>query len=322
VTLDVSPASPGDYTYEWSVNIGNISGSGVNVTYNAPATKGIATISVDIKEGGNTVGQESVRTLVYKQFIILKCDDMAFADWLPDTYYMRGGWKAYLDYMEYEAYEKSSIGLLTGTLEAANAAYKNHLIGIDSRGYFELWYHGHDHENFTTFTAQEQLDLLTLGNNLAESELGVTLYGFGSPGNQNNADTVLAMNQCPEKKYYFFGPAGFNGLSFVNSTLDRIMVETAEQHIDYAMYLTEYAASVDEKCQIIQIHPPWWENDGPGYYDMVEWDKIIQHLKSEEVTIILPYEYYRLLNEPAYIPSDPGSVDTTPPGNISSVNDA
>jgi hypothetical protein len=317
--LDVSPASPDDYTYEWSANIGNISGSGVNVTYNAPATKGIATISVDIKEGVNTVGQESVRTLVYKQFIIMKGDDMGFANWLPGSNYVRVGWKEYLDYMEYEAYEKSSLGLMTGTLEAANATYKNYLIDLAGSGYFELWHHGHLHENFTTFTAQEQLDLLTLGNNLSESELGITLYGFGSPGNKNNADTVWAMNQRPEKKYYFFGPAGFNGMSFVNSALDRIMVETAEQHIDYAMYLTEYAASVDEKCQVIQMHPPGWQNDGPGYYDLTEWDKIIQHLKSEGVTNILPYEYYRLLNEPAYIPPDPG--DTTPPADISNVND-
>jgi hypothetical protein len=37
---------------------------------------------------------------------------------------------------------------------------------------------------------------------------------------------------------------------------------------------------------------------------MAEWQQIIAYLKTDGATIILPYDYVRMLNEPVFVPDE------------------
>jgi hypothetical protein len=325
ITLDVSPGNPGDYTYDWSTDIGSIQGTGNIVTFNAPGGKGIATISVTANSGGSPAYAGSVSVLVFKSIFIMKNDDYTFTDWASGTNYIRPTWVEYLDYME-SVQAKTSAGLQTQTLEICNSSWINATKGYYNRGYVNFYCHGYAHEYFTQLTAQQQLDLFTLSESLCQSVLGFPLEGFGSPYNSNNADTDWALSNTPEMKYFFFGPGGFTGYTFLSGST-RLDAEINSGTIDYNMYLNNYASMGSRDVNIIQTHPPWWDNHGnanPPRYDLDEWDKVITHLRSEGVTILSPMDYIQMINDPAFIPDEGpggGGEDTTPPSNISSVND-
>jgi hypothetical protein len=314
ITLDVTPGSPGDYTYEWSTDIGSIQGTGNIVTYNAPGSKGKATISVTANSGGSPAYTGSVSLLVFKSIFVIKCDDLWGNPNVPVK------WADYVDYMENTAKVKTALGINLG-VGSTSSTYFDTIKGWVSRGYVTIYSHGYTHVDYRTLSAQEQLDFFTLSENTALTELGFSLEGFGAPGNNNNSDTTWTMNQSPQMKYWFFndmnGAPDFDGFNFHMSTT-RLDAETSGQHIDYNMYLGNYASYGNRDLNVIQIHPPWWSNPA----DLNAWDQVITHLKSEGVTIISPLDYYWLLNDPTFVPDErPGGGDSTPPNDISSVND-
>jgi peptidoglycan/xylan/chitin deacetylase (PgdA/CDA1 family) len=303
------------------------------VTFNAPGSKGKATISVTASSGGSPAYTGSVSLLVYKSIFIIKCDDYDLTYWSAGSppFYIRPSWKEYMDYMESEAMVKCCLMMIckpmetVGTIENGSQ-WITATQGYVDRGYIELACHGYEHENFTTFSSQEQLDLLTVSLDLSKSVLGITLYGFNAPGTASNADTVLALNQIDDMKYFYWAePPGFNGLCLTQSETRLDAEHSSTMHIDYNMFLSNYSSKGSRPLNIVQCHPPWWQNNGPDYYDLTEWKKVINYLKSEGVTILHAYsDYYRMINDPAFIPDEgPGGSggDTTPPGDISTVND-
>ena len=324
VTVGDISGSPTDY--HWSSNIGTITGSGSSVTFNAPATKGKATISVTVKNGATTLWSGTAQVLVYKSIIIIKTDDYYYCKWNTPSY-IYPNYKAYIDYMV-GAHVKTSVGLnagsalsstvdVTGAFADVTKAYLN-------TGYVEIYNHSYSHDCQTTKSLATLNTELQNCEDLAFSKLGIHLRGFGPPGAcvpGVNADLVTALNNLTELKYAFQvnGYGTFNGFLFTDAD-NRINCESRSFVISLSQLQSEYTSKKDRPVNYIQIHPVWW-GTSPGTPDyatnMAVWQQIIAYLKADGATIILPYDYVRMVNEPAFVPDEDtgGSspTDTTPP---------
>jgi hypothetical protein len=319
VALDVSPASPGDYTYEWSADTGSISGSGVNVTYNAPGTKCKATISVTVNSGGSPVWTGSISTLVFKKIMAIECDDFGYVDWTSPPY-VRPAFKEYMDYMESQQM-KFMVGMMVGTIQGSvEPGFVTGVQGYINRGYMEVFFHGilHDYSEFALASVAEQIQTFTTGIDTVKTVLGYTMPGFDAPGDSYSAATVTAINNFPEMTYWL-DAGNYPGYTGFDDGVQEIACET-DQHPIPADFISDYNASTSEPYGLVTMHPPWWDNPT----DLDNWGTIVEFLKSEGATVLFTSEYARMLVDPAYVADEEpggGTPDTTPPGNISTVND-
>ncbi len=316
-TLSVGDISGSPTDYQWSSDIGTVTGSGAKATFTAPADKGKATISVTVKDGKDTLWLGTVQILVYKRLVVLKCDDYWYCEWNAPTY-IRPTWKIYLDYMCNTARVKTSIEMcsyslepetdVTGGFTATTKAYLK-------TGYVEVLSHGYHHDAHAT------KDLPTLNQEfercetLAKSKLGISLCGWDWPGvgPQPVSDNVVtALNAAPQIRYAFFIDPPFvdklTKFSF-RSAETRLNVEKGTSALDYDMFLANYAASKDWAVSVIQTHPVWWDKEGVA---LEIYKRIVAYLKADGATIIFPYDYVRMLNEPSFVPDEgPGGGDAS-----------
>lgn len=311
VTVGDISVSPTDY--QWSSNIGTITGSGASVTFNAPATKGKATISVTVKNGATNLWSGTAQVLVYKSIIIIKTDDYYYCAWNPPSY-IYPNYKAYIDYMV-SAHVKTSVGLNAGIALSSKVdvagAFADATKAYLKTGYVEIYNHSYSHDCQTMKSLATLNTELQNCENLAFSKLGIHLRGFGPPGAcvpGVSADLVTALNNLTELKYAFQvnGYGTFNGFLFTDAD-NRINCESRSFVISLSQLQSEYTSKKDRPVNYIQIHPAWW-GTSPGTADyatnMAEWQQIIAYLKTDGATIILPYDYVRMLNEPVFVPDE------------------
>jgi len=330
ITADTSPNPPGSYTFQWNANIGSITGTGNVVTYTAPASKGIAAINVTIKSGSNTVYTSTSSLLVYKSIFIIKNDDYQYRSYYPSSNYVDPDWKTYTDYME-STRCKTNVGMITQSVGSANTAWKNYVNQMKNTGYVSFYFHGYAHEDFATFSSTGQLALFQASDDLVYNHLGWHYDGFGAPYNHNNSSTTWCMNQMPHMKFWFFydmvnSPPAFNGVNFSHAGT-RIDCETGGFQINFSTgFLPQYSTKGNRDLNVMQIHPLYWYNDysnpaGGHRNDLVEWDKVIGHLRAQGDTVISAMDYYNMAATVGFVPYEQANPDTSPPSDIAAVYD-
>ncbi len=255
-------------------------------------------IAVTVRdESGNLICRESVSTLIYKQFIILKADDLAD----DGANVISPRWRAFIDYIE-ERNIKASIGVIGYSLESQNDEYLSLIKDLGHNGNIEFWNHGYSHllngvnedgeiyHEFWNTPYEYQKEHLLKTQNLAREMLNITFNAFGAPGNAIDSNTVKAIEEIDEIEVWLFGDSC--STKFV---LERgeIGPEYPPWKPDYQQFLNDYDSERD--YLVVQMHPNSWDSE---QFD--QFKQIIEFLIQEDVTFITPYGYYRLLNRENY----------------------
>jgi hypothetical protein len=129
-----------DLHFQWSASHGIISGEGSFVKFIAPNERSEAIIKVKITDQFGFVYSDSVKVLVYKQFVILKADDLIF----DREHVIPVNWKRFINIIENSAV-KASIGIIGNSLETGSEAYFSAIKDLHFKGLIEFWNHGYDH---------------------------------------------------------------------------------------------------------------------------------------------------------------------------------
>lgn len=281
-----------NYSYRWWTTAGTITpiAPGNKATFTAPAWKCTADVTVEVKDNNNTASTQTVSLIVYKQVGIIKADDVTCnsGGTLPPQ------WQTFLDYMTLKQI-KSSIGLIGNSLEKGNITYINRLKQLAQLQYFEIFNHGYDHvidridENgkpyaeFYNTPLEQQKEHLIKTQNLAKEKLGVTLHTFGAPGNSIDNNTTKAIESIEDLKTWLYGNPSLSKLVLSNKGL----IETSTSYPDYDAFLKNYDPAVD--YYVFQIHPNGFTPERLNVFK-----KILDYLVQQQVTFLLPYEYYSL----------------------------
>lgn len=288
---------PQAYTYQWWVSAGTVTqpGSPNEALFTAPNHKCTVDVKVEVRDTGNAVSTKTISLMVYKQINFLKADDMRF----EPTQIIYPQWQKLLDYMV-ERKIKMCVGLICNYLERGNAQFFERLKQIDRHEYFEIFNHGYDHvlnklnENgepyweFFNTSFEQQKEHFIKAQNLVKEKLGITMHVFGAPGNKIDINTKKAIETIPDLKVWFLGDPSSSKM-----VLDKKnWLENSACKPDYDTFVKHYTP--DEDYLVLHLHPISWNND-----DFNAYIKALDFLIQQDVTFLLPYEYYQLIGSAA-----------------------
>ncbi|MCU0287864.1 MAG: DUF2334 domain-containing protein [Acidobacteria bacterium] len=285
--------NPQDYTFNWSANAGSITqlDSHNEILLTAPNHKCTVDVKVEVKDVDTTIATKTISLIVYKQINFLKADDMRY----EPTQVIYPQWQKLLDYMAGRKI-KVCVGLICNYLEKGNSEFFERLKEIEKNEYFEIFNHGYDHvlnklnnngepywEFFNTPVEQQKEHFLK-AQNLVKEKLGFTMHTFGAPGNKIDANTTKAIETIPDLKVWFLGDPSSSKL-----VLDKKnWLENPACKPDYDTFVKHYTPNED--YLVLHLHPINWSNDDFNVYI-----KILDFLIQQDVTFLLPYEYYELI---------------------------
>lgn len=227
----------------------------------------------------------------FKQFIILKADDLNF----DRNHIVTLQWQRFINYI-LEKNIKAALGLIGNSLEKGNAAYIDYIKNLDSTGNFEIWNHGFDHivnqvnergeryHEFRNTSFEYQKTQLLKTQELARQKLNMTLHAFGAPGNAYDQNTIAALAEIKELKVWFFGPQNSSLLALKRYS----EIEYPTHNPDYQKFMQFY--NPKREYLALQIHPNSWNDQR-----FEEFKKIIEQLIADGATFITPCQYYRYL---------------------------
>ena len=154
---------------------------------------------------------DSIHIFVYKQFVILKADDIVFTDGLISP-----RWIKYFKY-SVENNIKSGIGIIGNSLEKGNSDYYDYLKMIIKSKFLEIWNHGYTHvlgvkdtagnvySEFRNSSYEYQKNALEKTQSLCKKYLNYTPKAFGAPGNAIDTTTVKVIDENTDIKIWLFG---------------------------------------------------------------------------------------------------------------------
>jgi len=243
----------------------------------------------NVKIGKTTI--DSVHLIVYKQFVILKADDIIFSDSLISP-----RWIKYFKY-SVENNIKSGIGIIGNSLEKGNNDYYDYLKTLIKSNYFEIWNHGYNHvlgvkkedgslySEFRNSGYEYQKHEIEMTQSLCKKYLNYTPKAFGAPGNAIDETTTKVIDENPDIKIWLFGKKETKKLC-----INRIAeIEFPYGHPIYDKFVNNYLP--DEKLLTFQIHPKMWDDEK---FDI--FNRIIEYLETQKVTFLTPSEYYFLVS--------------------------
>lgn len=225
------------------------------------------------------------------QIILLKLDDVIARRVGKQAVSDR--WLRVHDYLKSNNI-KGSFGIITESLEKDNPLYFNWLKEVQAAGLIEFWMHGYHMKTatepgeFEHGTAEEQRAILAKGERLAKEKLGFTLPAFGPHWSGTTDATDEAMEQVPEVTIWLYGPE--KPKFYKRLSIPRVMaLENPTFVPDAEKFKTFYEAKAAKKeVLVLQGHPDQW--------DEKRWEgftKIIDFLKSKNVTFMTPSEYLK-----------------------------
>ena len=277
-----------DYQFKWQTNFGIIEYSGKEVRYISPDSVGVATIKLEVYAKNELISKHTFDISIYRQLIILKADDLIY----DDKTIISNSWTRFFHFVVSEKI-KASAGIICNSLQTDDARYFGLLKYLDKTGYIELWNHGYDHildarypdgtryDEFRNSSLAFQTDQLRKAQTLAKEKLNITLRTFGAPGNAIDSTTIQALEAFDEIKVWFFGLSGSDKLVLGRS----IDMEYPAGKPDYDSFVKNYDPS--KEYLVSQIHPNQWDD-----CQFEAFNKIIEFLRVQGSTFILPFEYY------------------------------
>jgi peptidoglycan/xylan/chitin deacetylase (PgdA/CDA1 family) len=289
ISIQIDDNLSKDYQFSWKTNFGTIQSSGQEVIYYAPNSAGESNIELEIF-GTNFISKQTFNISVFRQLIILKADDVIY----DDKTILSNNWTRFFHFVVSEKI-KASAGIICNSLQTDDARYFGLLQYLDQTGYIELWNHGYDHildalhtdgtmyDEFQNSSLEFQKEQLRKAQTLAEEKLNITLRTFGAPGNAIDSTTMQALESFNEIKVWFFGLNGSSKLVLGRS----IDMEYPVGNPDYNSFVKNH--DINKEYTVFQIHPNMWDEN-----QFNEFKKIINYLKEEKLTFILPYDYYNI----------------------------
>ena len=258
------------------------------------ASDSVGLTSIFYPTGTDEVEQiDSVHIFVYKQFVILKADDLIF----NNASIVSLNWHNFIDYM-FEKNIVASLGILGNSLEAGNSKYYNFLKDLIKSNYFEIWNHGYKHivdaineygtvySEFKNTNYDNQFYALNRTEFLCNKYLGYTPITFGAPGNAIDEITNDVINNTNDIKIWFFGNKNSSKMILERKS----EIEFPYGFPDYQKFLNNYLPN--DSVLTFQLHPNMWDS-----LKFDEFKKCLEYLESQNVTFITPNEYY-FLNQP------------------------
>lgn len=250
---------------------------------------GVSTI-ISSQSDDENEKSDSIHIFIYKQFVLLKADDLIFDP--KNTVSFK--WNKFFEYsLENEII--CNIGIIGNSLEHGDHNYRTYIKTLINSYNFEIWNHGYNHiVNFTfssgkTFsefqntTYEYQKNALEKTQILCRKFLDFTPIAFGAPGNAIDSTTTDVINENINIKIWYYG--------FKNSEkllLDRKSeIEFPYGIPDYSKFIENYNS--EDQVVTLQVHPNMW-----NYQNFAEFEKIIDFLKSQNVTFITASDYYFL----------------------------
>ena len=291
VSAAVDGIDPGSLTFQWQASKGSISGSGNEIRYTAPNQKCTAELQVKVTDQQNSVSTQSISLIIYKQIGFFKADDVKY----DPLHVISPAWQKFFDYMKSKQI-KASAGLICNSLEFGDQEYYFRLKELHQSPYFELFNHGYDHSagtnekgekyvEFQNTPYEYQKEHLLKAQSLTKEKLNITLRTFGAPENAIDDNTTKAMEEVDDLKIWFFGKPEYSKMLLsIWGT-----VESPTCNPNYEEFIKHYFPTVD--YYVLQIHPWIWTDEQFGIFE-----KILDYLIQQEVTFLLPYEYYQLTN--------------------------
>lgn len=194
-----------------------------------------------------------------------------------------------------------SMGVICDSLTTPNAEdvtwiKKN---AIENGGTTEFWLHGWDHKKIkkadgTDGSEFNGPDLETQKKHFKDAceiffkNTQLKFSTFGAPYNQNDDNTVAAMDVCPDLKNWFFGPKDKARVVLLRS----INMEVATGKVSYEKFMQAYKAKTPPSPLVLQGHVGQW--DDQSYNDFI---KIADFLSKEGWVAKTPRQWAELVKK-------------------------
>lgn len=239
---------------------------------------------------GNSFGQCS------GTYVILKMDDVR----ANSGSMYNAAWQRYADTIRSYGV-KSGMGAVTVDLTTGSQQFKDSLTSWHNSDYFEVWHHGWDHirnnyppsnnnaGEFSGTPYDYQKDHFEDGMTYGQSELGITFRSFGAPYNQTDATFLTVLEENSDVKVWLYcNDPSYSGLCLERGSSN--LLESSTGVVSYSSFLTAYGANTNPYL-VLQGHPGQWDDNS---FD--EFEQVIDYVESQGDCIVLPYEYYQIVN--------------------------
>ena len=306
VLVQWSGMPPEGARLDWEATAGAVRATGAGeFEYVPPEVPGRAFIHLTVTTPGGVWAESAAAILVYRQFAILKADDLVR---VPEEGWDR--WVRYMDEVVLRRGIKTAAGAIGQRMSLPTEDVRAQVKAWCATGLVELFNHGYDHAYYlppaaksglpqgTTYEFQgrpydEQRAHLERTQQIIRDNYGVQMRTFGAPFNKWDAETARAMRDLGQVDVWFFGPAD-SGCFVMSRGGGEI------EGSDGVPSLDVFRQSHDPKQRVVvlQHHPysaQFWEGwDG--------FNAILDLLIQQGATFILPGEYVDLVTRGVFPP--------------------
>lgn len=155
-------------------------------------------------------------------------------------------------------------------------------------GLYYFWNHGYTHipGEFSKLSYKEQVSHLQKTQSVLKEIFNIESNVFGAPHNAINDDTLKAVEQITELKYWFFGNENYSKTNMK----EVIALEYPLFRPNYKEFKKNYQ-NATESLLVLQGHPSYWH-----WSELYQFKRIIHFLKSENCNFIFPNELDTAIN--------------------------
>ncbi|MBC2603430.1 DUF2334 domain-containing protein [Puniceicoccus vermicola] len=226
------------------------------------------------------------------RIVVVKADDLREPN---------AKWKRFVQIAE-EQDIKVSIGIIAYGFPLYDSTAVEWTRGLEESGRVEFWNHGWDHNHWKDPDGRRVSEFFRSGyehqkENLEKSQkklvsiLGHPAEVFGSPFNAMDQDTLTVLEEMPEFRGVFYYHLKE---PLKSSSLDKCMLymylpgeNDGTGKPNFEKFKAKYASREKELTfTALQFHPPYFSEEG-----FAEFEKIVEFLKEEGWTFMLPREY-------------------------------
>ena len=228
------------------------------------------------------------------QIVILKLDDLTTKD--ADASGVSTRWQQIANFVEKKKI-KASVGIIANSLDADKPAFFEWIKAQNKKGLLEFWNHGQTHSEklvdgkkiheFKNVPFEEQKATLEKSQKLAKEKLGFDFAAIGTPFNTCSEDTEKVLEEFPEIKVWFFGPAKpkFSKKLILERTVD---LEKPVLNPDFEQFKTAYEKlAVDKEYIVLQGHPMGWKGER-----FKNFESAVDYLLAKGCVFMTPSEYF------------------------------
>lgn len=229
--------------------------------------------------------------------IVIKADDLVYR---KDGTVFGAGWNRFIEIAQEQGI-KTSIGIITNSLDYGTNEYFEAIRSLHDSGQVEFWNHGFTHQRdqetghseFKGASYESQLETLTRGQALAQEKLGFPFTSFGSPYNHKDSNTTKALREVPGLTSWMYGDAQAELLPGQVVLTRWVDLEQPVHYPEFEGFKRDFEKAPDRPYYLLQGHPGGW--DEARFEQFI---RIVDFLQERNVVFLTPTELRdRLLKE-------------------------